>query len=63
MEGLSADFRDPTPTGGAGYYFFFLSFLVSFRFVSAGIFFRFFPPAQSSKWTRRVSFYISLPVV
>lgn len=34
MKGLSADFRDPTPTGGAGYDFFFffsIIFSVSFR--------------------------------
>lgn len=50
MEGLSADFRDPTPTGGAGYDFFF--FLFWFRFVLARIcslfFFFFFPISPCS---------------
>lgn len=41
MEGLSADFRDPTPTGGAGYDFFF-SFFFGFVSYWQGFFFFFF---------------------
>jgi hypothetical protein len=68
MEGLSADFRDPTPTGGAGYDFFLSFFVVLFRigrdlFILIFLFFSFFFLLGVQSGLVGFHFYISLPVV